>query len=118
MASFKFSPFNSNQALLDSGYYYSSCSHLDPQDLWWFLVFTSGLLEDHKLTVHVCTENCTAAKILLDCRDMCRNEKWAFDDYKQAKVEAAKGTWGEYKAGKGSNSKLLTMLREKHGMGK
>merc|ERR1711962_1511069 len=31
------------QALLDCGYYFSSCSHLDPQDLWWFLVFTSGL---------------------------------------------------------------------------
>jgi len=106
------------QALLDCGYYYSSCSHLDPQDLWWFLVFTSGLLEDHKLTVHVCTENCTAAKILLECRDMCRSEEWAFEDYKQAKVEASKGTWGEYKSGKGSNSKLLTMLREKHGMGK
>jgi len=106
------------QALLDCGYYFSSCSHLDPEDLWWFLVFTSGLLEDHKLTVHVCTEDCTAAKILLDCRDMCRNEEWAFEDYKQAKVEAAKGSWGEYKSGKGSNSKLLTMLREKHGMGK
>lgn len=106
------------QALLDCGYYYSSCSHLDPQDLWWFLVFTSGLLEDHKLTVHVCTDDCTAAKILLECRDMCRSEEWAFEDYKQAKVEASKGTWGEYKSGKGSNSKLLTMLREKHGMGK
>merc|ERR1712088_1078460 len=72
-----------------------------------------ALLEDHKLTVH----DCTAAKILLECRDMCRSEEWAFEDYKQAKVEASKGTWGEYKSGKGSNSKLLTMLREKHGMG-
>ena len=30
-------------------------------------------------------------------------------------VNAATGTWEEYKKGKGSNSKLLTMLREKHG---
>jgi len=106
------------QALLDSGYYFSSASHLDPRDLWWFLVFTSGILEDHKLTVHVCTADCTAAKILLECRDLCRTEAWAFEDYKTAKVEAAKGSWGEYKKGKGSNSKLLAMLREKHGHGK
>jgi len=106
------------QALLDCGYYFSSSSHLDPKDLWWFLVFTSGLLEDHKLTVHVSTAACTSARILLDCRDMCRDEPWAFEDYKAAKVEAAKGTWGEYKKDKGSNSKLLAMLREKHGLGK
>ena len=46
----------------------------------------SGLLEDHKLTVHLCTEDCSAAKILLECRDLCNTEKWAFDDYKSAKV--------------------------------
>jgi len=103
------------QAFLDCGFYFSSASHLDPKDLWWFLVFTEGILEDSKLTVHCCLEDCTAAKILLECRDMCRTEEWAFNDYKTAKVNAATGTWEEYKKGKGSNSKLLTMLREKHG---
>merc|ERR1711864_13012 len=81
------------QALLDTGYYFSSSSHLDIRDLWWFLVFTEGILKDHKLTVHVTTADCTAAKILLDTRDMCRTEEWAFNDYKNAKVEASKGTW-------------------------
>merc|ERR1712080_746972 len=103
------------QAFLDCGFYFSSASHLDSQDLWWFLVFTEGLLEDSKLTVHVCLEDCTAAKILLECRDLCRTEEWAFNDYKTAKVNAATGTWEEYKKGKGTNSKLLAMLREKHG---
>jgi len=104
------------QAFLDCGYYFSSASHLDVRDLWWFLVFTEGLLKDHKLTVHVVTEDNPAANILLDTRDMCRNEEWAFNDYKQAKVDAAKGSWMEYKQGKGSNSKLLTMLKEKYKM--
>ena len=47
-----------------------------------------------------------------------KRDQLELENEKQAKVEAAKGTWGEYKSGKGSNSKLLTMLREKHGMGK
>jgi len=102
------------QAMIDCGFYFSSSSHLDPQDLWWMLVFTEGILEDHKLTVHMSTEDCTSAKILLECRDLCRTEEWAFNDYKEAKVNAAKGSWKDYKQGKGSNSKLLTMLREKH----
>jgi hypothetical protein len=46
---------------------------------------------------------------------MCRSEQWAFDDYKNAKVEAAKAKdFAGYKQGKGSNSKLLNMLREKY----
>ena len=98
------------QALLDSGYYFSCASPLDRRDVWWFLVFTEGLLEDHKLCLHVCTPDCPAAKILLECR----KEQWAFDDYKEAKVNAAKGSWMEYKRDKGANSKLLTLLREKH----
>ena len=73
-----------------------------------------GLLKDHKLTVHVVTEDNAAANILLDTRNMCRTEEWAFNDYKDAKVAAAKGSWMEYKAGKGANSKLLTMLKEKY----
>ena len=32
------------QAFLDSGYYFSSSSQLDQKDLWWFLVFTDGIL--------------------------------------------------------------------------
>ena len=32
------------QAFLDSGYYFSAASSLDPKDLWWFLVFTDGNL--------------------------------------------------------------------------
>jgi len=102
------------QAFLDSGYYFSSSSALDPKDLWWFLVFTDGLLKDHKLTVHVVPENNRSANILLDTRDMCRTQEWAFNDYKTAKVEAAQGSWSEYKKGKGSNSKLLGMLQEKY----
>eukprot|EP00090_Calanus_glacialis_P031007 TRINITY_DN5066_c0_g1_i2.p1 TRINITY_DN5066_c0_g1~~TRINITY_DN5066_c0_g1_i2.p1 ORF type:complete len:218 (-),score=70.33 TRINITY_DN5066_c0_g1_i2:56-709(-) len=103
------------QAFLDSGYYFSSSSGLDPKDLWWFLVFTDGLLKDHKLTVHVVTEDNRAANMLLDTRNMCRAEEWAFNDYKEAKVAAAKSaTFPEYKKGKGANSKLLAMLREKY----
>ena len=83
---------------------------MDRRDVWWFLVFTEGLLEDRKLCLHVCTPDCPAAKILLECR----KEQWAFDDYKEAKVNAAKGSWMEYKRDKGANSKLLTLLREKH----
>ena len=102
------------QAFLDSGYYFSSSSSLDLKDLWWFLVFTDGLLKDHKLTVHVVTENSRSANILLDTRDTCRTQEWAFNDYKTAKAEAAQGTWLEYKEGKGSKSKLLRMLQEKY----
>lgn len=102
------------QALLDLGYYFSRSSMLDAKDLWFFLVYTEGLLKDHKLTVHVTTPDNTAAKILLETRDRCRNEQWAFEDYKNAKVEAAKGSWMEYKKGKGSNSKLLVQIKEKY----
>ena len=76
-----------------------------------------GILEDHKLVVHMCTEDCSGAKILLECRDLCRTEEWTFNDYKEAKVKASAGSWNQYKMGKGSGSKLLAMLREKHGFG-
>eukprot|EP00092_Neocalanus_flemingeri_P000439 GFUD01000468.1.p1 GENE.GFUD01000468.1~~GFUD01000468.1.p1 ORF type:complete len:218 (+),score=68.30 GFUD01000468.1:243-896(+) len=103
------------QAFLDCSYYFSASSSLDIKDLWWFLVFHEGILQDHKLTVHVVTEDNPAANILLDCRNMCRTEEWAFNDYKEAKVEAAKSaSFPEYKKGKGANSKLLGMLREKY----
>merc|ERR1711953_1536220 len=95
------------QAFLDCGYYFHGSSALDVRDLWWMLVFTDGILKDHKLTVHVVTEENAAGKILLETRDMCRNEEWAFQDYKEAKVSA-------YEAGKGKKSKLLEMLRQKH----
>ena len=61
------------------------------------------------------TEDNAAGKILLDTRNMCRNEDWAFQDYKQAKISAyeeGKGKFKDYKAGKGKKSKLLEMLRE------
>ena len=105
------------QALLDCGYYFSSSAALDPKDLWWMLVFTEGLLKDHKLVVHVVTEDNVAGKILRDTRDMCNSEEWAFNDYKEAKMSAyqdANGEFKNYKMGKGKNSKLLTMLREKY----
>ena len=102
------------QAFLDCGYYFSSSSSLDVRDTWWFLVFHDGLLKDHKLTVHVAKEDNPASKILLETRDMCRTQEWAFKDYKEAKVAAWKGNFGEYKMGKGSKSKLLAMLREKY----
>merc|ERR1712227_492465 len=103
------------QALLDCGYYFSSSSQLDAKDLWWFLVYTEGLLKDHKLTVHITTPDTPAAKILLDTRDMCRSEQWAFDDYKNAKIAAYQdSSFSQYKQGKGKNSKLLQMLRDKH----
>eukprot|EP00088_Acartia_fossae_P024643 TRINITY_DN25555_c0_g1_i2.p1 TRINITY_DN25555_c0_g1~~TRINITY_DN25555_c0_g1_i2.p1 ORF type:complete len:218 (-),score=68.54 TRINITY_DN25555_c0_g1_i2:156-809(-) len=106
------------QAFLDCGYYFSQSSHLDTRDLWFFFVFTEGILKYHKLTVHVTLEDNKAGKILRATRDMCRSEQWAFDDYKNAKVEAARaieaGGFMDYKKGKGSNSKLLQMLREKY----
>ena len=105
------------QALLDSGYYFSSSAALDQRDLWWMKIFTEGLLKDHKLVLHVVTEDNPAAKMLLDTRDMCNSEEWAFNDYKEAKISAyqdASGKFIAYKVGKGKNSKLLEMLREKH----
>jgi len=104
------------QAFLDNGYYFSqAASHLDPKDLWFFFVFTDGILKYHKLTVHVVPPKSRSANILLDTRDMCRNEEWAFEDYKTVKIEAAKGeSFREYKEGKGRNSKLLKMLQEKY----
>jgi len=102
------------QALLDCGFYFSSSSALDLEDLWFFFVYTEGLLKDHKLTVHITCRDNPSAKILHDTRDMCRTEQWAFDDYKNAKIEASQGTWMEYKKGKGQNSELLQQLREKH----
>merc|ERR1711935_886928 len=101
------------QALLDCGYYYSSTG-LSPQDLWFFLVFDSGLLKDHKLTLHITTRDNPAARRLLDTRDMCKSEEWAFNDYKNTKIEAARGSWMDYKKDKGNNSKLLQMLKEKY----
>jgi len=106
------------QAFLDCGYYFSQSSHLDARDLWFFYVFTDGILEYHKLTVHVTLEDNKAGKILRATRDMCNNEQWAFEDYKNAKIEGAKlaetGGFMDYKKTKGNNSKLLQMLREKY----
>ena len=65
--------------------------------------------------MHVVTKENPAANILLDTRNMCTNEEWAFNDYKEAKIAAAsQGGFKDYKQGKGSNSKLLAMLKEKY----
>ena len=37
-------------------------------------IFTDGLLKDHKLVVHIVTEDNVAAKILRDTRDLCNSE--------------------------------------------
>ena len=37
-------------------------------------MFTDGLLKDHKLVVHIVTEDNVAAKILRDTRDLCNSE--------------------------------------------
>jgi len=111
-------PPNQNviQAFLDAGYYFGHVSVLDAQDLWFFKIFNDGFLKDHMITIHVMTPDNKAGKILLDTRDMCRSEPWAFEDYKSAKIEAAKAkSIIGYKMGKGNKSKLLEMLREKHG---
>ena len=122
-------------ALLKSGYYFGSLAPLDTKDLWWFKNITDGttsdicrdrmlhcinclgFLKDYKLVVHCVTEDNVGGKILLETKDMCRTEEWAFNDYKEAKMSAYKGADGQflkYKMGKGMNSKLLAMLREKH----
>ena len=109
------------QALLNCDYYFSSSAALDPKDLWWMHIFTDGLLKDHKLVLHIVTEDNVAAKILRETRDMCNTEEWAFEDYKEAKMSAyrdASGEFKNYKIGKGKNSKLLTMLREKYSSSK
>ena len=62
-------------------------------------LLVQGPLTDHKLTVHVVTEDNRAANMLLDTRNMCRNEEWAFTDYKEAKIKAAKGSWGNTRRG-------------------
>ena len=122
-------------ALLKTGYYFGSLAPLDTKDLWWFRNITDGttsdicrykmlqciicvgFLKDYKLVVHCVTEDNVGGKILLETRDMCKTEEWAFNDYKEAKMSAYKGADGQflkYKMGKGMTSKLLTMLREKH----
>merc|ERR1711934_388730 len=81
---------------------------------------SKGLLKDHKLVVHIVTEDNVAAKILRDTRDLCNSEEWAFNDYKEAKMSAYKDSDGQfknYKMGKGKQSKLLAMLREKYKFG-
>ena len=60
------------------------------------------------------TEDNPAAKILLETRDLCRTQEWAFEDYKKAKIDAYRGVWKEYKKDKAQNSKLLKMLQEKY----
>eukprot|EP00088_Acartia_fossae_P021131 TRINITY_DN22601_c0_g1_i1.p1 TRINITY_DN22601_c0_g1~~TRINITY_DN22601_c0_g1_i1.p1 ORF type:complete len:226 (+),score=62.88 TRINITY_DN22601_c0_g1_i1:39-716(+) len=105
------------KALLDSDFYFSRTSPLDAEDLWFVLNINDGFLKYHKMTIHVCLESNTAGRILKDTRDMCNTEKWAFEDYKNSKIEAAKAkSFIGYKMAKGSGSKLLTMLREKHSM--
>ena len=58
------------QAMLDCGYYFWRSAartwSLDPKDLWWMYVFTEGFLKDHKLFIHMVTEDNVAAKILRD----------------------------------------------------
>lgn len=106
------------QALLDSGFYFSRSSPLDVEDLWFIKNIKDGFLKYQKMTIHVTMKSNTAGKILIDTRDMCRSESWAFEDYKNTKIEAAKAkSFIGYKMAKGAGSKLLAHLREKHGMG-
>jgi len=66
------------------------------------------------MTVHVTMMN-SASRILLDTRNMCNTEAWAFEDYKNSKIAAAEAkNFMGYKMGKGAGSKLLGMLREKY----
>ncbi|XP_023330341.1 uncharacterized protein LOC111702797 [Eurytemora carolleeae] len=104
------------QGFLDNGYYFGRTSLLDSQDLWFFRRFQDGFLKDKMISVHVVPVDNPAGKILLEMRDTCRTEQWAFDDYKNAKISANKSSsdFLGYKMGKGKNSKLLDMLRAKH----
>ena len=43
-------------------------------------IFTDGLLKDHKLVVHIVTEDNVAAKILRDTRDLCNSEVSEMDE--------------------------------------
>jgi len=106
------------QALLDSGFYFGRASPMDQEDLWFIKKIEDGFLKWYKMTIHVCLKSNVAGKVLVETRDMCNTEEWAFEDYKNSKIEAAKAkSFIGYKMAKGSGSKLLGMLREKHGMG-
>ena len=43
-------------------------------------IFTDGLLKDHKLVVHIVTEDNVAAKILRETRDLCNSEVSEMED--------------------------------------
>ena len=57
------------------------------------------------------------ASYIQETRDRCRNEKWAFDSYKNAKEKAAKflksGNKLEYKKAKG-NCEILNVTQAKY----
>jgi len=76
------------QAFLDNHYYFGHPSFLDKQDLWFFKNIKEGPLKGSMMTVHVTMMN-NASRILLDTRNMCNTEAWAFEDYKNSKIAAA-----------------------------
>ena len=105
-------------ALLGTGFKYMGYGPMNIDDLWFILIIQNeGFLFNHVFKIHVTLETCPSALILLDTRDRCRENSADFEDYKEAKILAAKkleeGDVMGYKQAKMS-SKLLQELQSKY----
>merc|ERR1712168_958325 len=102
-----------------SFHFWRVAKHLDENDLWFVRVITEeGFLKGCKMTLHLVDKTCYAAKRLIGMRDLCRSEKWAFEEYKALKLQAVNGAAGgnfmDYKMKKSAEirSKLKDAIEE------
>lgn len=100
-------------ALLNQGFHLAMVSPLDTGDLWFFKDFQEDapLGHIHTMTIHLVQEDNHAGQLLLACRDRCRTDLWAFNNYKEKKIEASKKDFMSYKMSKG-DCQLIKDLRK------
>merc|ERR550519_2251720 len=92
-------------------------AHMDDKDIWFLRYNTEdGYLKDTLMSIHLVEKNSPAIKFLLEVRDTCRNEKWAFDEYKANKIQASQSSESirEYKVKK-TEASFLEKIHQKYG---
>jgi len=105
-------------ALMDSGFTFLGSGPFHPTDLWFLKkISREGPLDNALFKLHLTPCDIGPSKMLLETRDRCNSNPEDFEDYKSAKVEAAKhlasGNIMAYKGAKGA-SKLINELAEKY----
>merc|ERR1711962_1704433 len=83
-------------ALLTSGWKFIFVSAFDLNTFWFTKPMVEEPLKGELLLLNVLSKDNKMSELLIKTRDRCINDSSAFEEYKSAKVEAAKGSAGTF----------------------